>query len=59
MQPGRGWRPESCRDYRILTVLSGSLDVAGVPYGSGQAVLLPRLWQGLLAATQGAPPRGM
>jgi hypothetical protein len=56
MQPGRGWRPESCPDYRILMVLSGSLDVAGVPYGPEQAVLLPRLWRGLLAAAEGAQP---
>ncbi len=56
MQPGRAWRPEACPDYRIITVLSGSLDVAGVPCGPEQAVLLPRSWRGLLAATQGAQP---
>jgi hypothetical protein len=56
LQSGRDWQPEACPDYRILTVLSGSLDVAGVLCESEQAVLLPRFWRGLLVAPQGAQP---
>ena len=56
LQPGRAWQAEPCPEYRILTVLSGSLDVAGVPCESEQALLLPRFWRGLLVAPQGAQP---
>jgi hypothetical protein len=56
MQPGRGWQPAAGADYRILTVLSGSLDAAGVICEPEQALLLPRCWRGVLAAPQGAQP---
>jgi hypothetical protein len=53
MQPERDWQPPACSTYRILTVLSGSLDVAGVPCEPEQAVLLPRFWCGLIVAPGG------
>jgi hypothetical protein len=56
LEPGHGWRPGACPTYRIVMVLSGSLELEGARYEAEQAMLLPRLWEGLLAAPQGAPP---
>ena len=56
LQPGEGWQTEASSSYLIVMVLSGSLDVAGLQCEAEQALLLPRCWQGLLAAPQGAPP---
>lgn len=56
LPPGEGWRPESSSSYVIVMVLRGTLDAAGLECESEQALLLPRCWQGLLTAPQGAPP---
>ncbi len=53
---GSRWLAEAASTYRLLIVLSGELTLAGAVYGSEQAVLLPRQWQGELLASQAASP---
>jgi len=51
---GSGWNLEAGPSYCVLIVLSGTLAVSGGLYEAEQALLLPRLWCGALAASKSA-----
>jgi hypothetical protein len=55
LQPGASWRLDCEHSYCLIMVVSGVLDVAGTRCGPERALLLPRLWSGLLACAETAP----
>jgi hypothetical protein len=56
LQAGRQWQVEAGASYALLMVVAGTLELAASRYGPEQAVLLPRLWRGLVHASGHSVP---
>jgi len=54
--PGVHWRVVPLPSYSLVMVLSGQLALAGTCYGAERALLLPRRWEGALAAAKTDQP---
>lgn len=56
IQPGKSWRPAVQASYQLLIVIAGEMALEGLLYESERALLLPRHWQGSVAARDAAAP---
>jgi mannose-6-phosphate isomerase class I len=56
LQAGRHWQLEAGASYALLMVVAGTLELAASRYGPEQAVLLPRLWRGIVRASGHSVP---